>query len=1017
MSEHAYDSCSPDGEHGSTPFTNTQPMRQIILLLLFAIPLQVMSQQDVAPVNGVSDRRAESYGFINARVVVDFQTTVENAGILISKGRIEAVGQNIVFPRGTIVYDLRGKTVYPSFVDVYSADYGVSLRSSSSEPGTGSQVDLTVQMRRQAGPSVAEQRIADYWNDGIHASYDVTNEFIPDQRTASEYRQAGFGAVVTFRAEGIARGISALVSTSDGKANNTVIKGKASANYSFIKGHSRDLYPVSQFGAIALLRQLNYDSQWYKQLPAGYFHDEGLEAYGANLSLPQIFGVSTKIEILRADRIGKEFGIHYIIKGAGDEYQTINDLKDAGNSLIVPVNFPEAPDVKDPWDAAAVSLAVLKHYELAPYNLSRLSGSCITFAITSSDLKRRTDFLPNLRKAVKCGLPENEALKALTATPAAMVGASELVGALRKNMIANLLITSGNIFSDDCVIYENWVQGVPYRFVDLRAADIRGKYDLVIDNARYRLVLSGAYDKPAVRLTADSVAISGASLTREKELVGISFERMKHRLRLSGYMAGNNMEGKGQYEDGRWFEWKAIYIGTAEAESPKKSEPAASEPGRVIYPFISYGWSEKPQQEDVLFRNATVWTNEEEGKMFNTDVLVQKGKIAAIGKNIRPAGAKVIDASGMNLTPGIIDEHSHIAIAGNVNESAQAVSSEVRVSDIINPEDPTIYRELAGGVTTCHVLHGSANPIGGQSVIIKNRWGCSARDLIVENQVGFLKHALGENVKQTFNRYPNSRMGTEQIIRDAYQRAADYSRKWKEWNGTKPAGRAGKVPPRRDLELDALVDVLERRSFITCHTYVQSEGTMIMNLAKELGLKVNTLIHFNEGYKIADQIVRYGAAASVFSDWWDYKYEVYEGINYNASLLLSQGVLTCLHSDDPEMGRRLTQEAAKTIKYGGTDEKDALKLVTLNPAKILHLDDRIGSIKTGKDADLVLWTGNPLSIYSRVSLTMVDGIIYFDEEQDAKMKEQIENERNRIIANILKESKGATTMSSSNTSR
>jgi imidazolonepropionase-like amidohydrolase len=306
-------------------------------------------------------------------------------------------------------------------------------------------------------------------------------------------------------------------------------------------------------------------------------------------------------------------------------------------------------------------------------------------------------------------------------------------------------------------------------------------------------------------------------------------------------------------------------------------------------------------------------------------------------------------------------------------------------------------------VTLSHTLHGSANPIGGQSVLIKERWGHNAEELKVENQVGFLKHALGENVKRSTNRYPNTRMGVEQIIRDAYQRAVDYNAKWKAWNALKPAERVGKIPPRKDLELDAIVDVLEKRSFIVCHTYVQSEGTMIMNLASDFGVKVNSLIHFNEGYKIADQIVAHGANASVFSDWWDYKYEVYEGTAYNASMLVRQGVLTCIHSDDAEMGRRLNQEAAKTMKYGGLSETEALKLVTINPATILHLGDRTGSIKEGKDADLVLWSDYPLSIYSHASKTMVDGTFYFDEEEDAKMKEQIDSERNRIIANILRE--------------
>ena len=246
-------------------------------------------------------------------------------------------------------------------------------------------------------------------------------------------------------------------------------------------------------------------------------------------------------------------------------------------------------------------------------------------------------------------------------------------------------------------------------------------------------------------------------------------------------------------------------------------------------------------------------------------------------------------------------------------------------------------------------------------------------------------------------------MGVEQIIRDAYQRAIDYNNQWKTWNAMKYADKVGKVPPRRDLELDPIVDVLEKRSFIECHTYQQSEGTMIMNLAKDFGVKVNSLIHFNEGYKIADQIAANGAAASIFSDWWDYKYEVYEGIAYNAALLLSQGVLVCINSDDAEMGRRLNQEAAKIMKYGGISETEALKLVTINPAVMLHLGDRTGSIKVGKDADLVLWTDYPLSVYARASKTMVDGTFYFDEEEDAKMKEQIDNERNRIIANILRE--------------
>jgi imidazolonepropionase-like amidohydrolase len=979
-------------------------MRTTLFFLLLLLSIPILAQQDDAPVVGVSDKRVEVYGFKNARVVVDYQTTLENTDILISKGRIEAVGTNLVFPKGTIIIDLTGKTVYPSFVDAYAGNYGIKVPTPSADSNPFAAFFSPPQPGRPGSQTAApEARIADYWNDGINATYNISSEFIPDPKTAAEYRQIGFGAVVAFKADGIARGTSALVTTGEGKANNVILKNKASANFSVTRGRSTDLYPVSQFGLIALLRQINYDARWYKQLPEGYFHDDGLEAFTSNLALPQVFEVTNKLEILRADIIGKEFGISYIIKGAGDEYQTLNDIKKAGNKLIIPVNFPEAPDVKDPYDAAAVTYATLMHYELAPSNLSRISGAGLTFAITSSNMKIRSDFLANLRKAVRYGLPENEALKALTHTPASYIGASDLVGAIKKNMIANLLITSGNIFSDDCVVYENWVQGMPYRIADLRIKDLRGSYAFRIDTAEYKMVLSGTFDKPAIKLTVDSSEIKGATFTQEKDIVSISFDRSKQKYRLSGYLNNKDIEGKGQFENGKWFNWTAVRsdnVGQADNIRKKPITPIP-ELGKVIYPFTAYGRTELPKQEDVLFRNATVWTCENEGKLLNTDVLVQKGKISKIGKNLTaPEGIRIIDCTGKHLTPGIIDEHSHIAMA---------ITSEVRVGDVVDPEDQSIYRQLSGGVTLAHILHGSANPIGGQSILIKQRWGHNAEELKVENQVGFLKHALGENVKRSTNRYPNTRMGTEQIIRDAYQRAVDYNKTWKEWNALKPADRIGKVTPRRDLELDAIVDVLEKRSFIECHTYVQSEGTMIMNIAKEFGVKVNSLIHFNEGYKIADQIVEHGAAASVFSDWWDYKYEVYEGISYNAAMLMKQGVLTCIHSDDAEMGRRLNQEAAKTMKYGGISETEALKLVTINPAIMLHLQDRTGSIKTGKDADLVLWTDYPLSVYAQASKTMVDGTFYFDEEQDSQMREQIDSERNRIIANILHETSATTT--------
>lgn len=979
-------------------------MRKHLLLLLFLLPLSVYGQKDNFPVTGVSDPRPGTYGFKNARIVVDYLTTVENTDMLVSEGRITEIGKNLAFPKGTIVVDLTGFTVYPSFIDMYAASYGIKPQSGTQDQGqTGANMYISQVMRLMGAQQSAEPRVADYWNDGINSAYNVSEEFIPDTKTSGEYRQAGFGAVVTFKPEGLARGTSALVTTGDGKANSLIIKDKASSNFSLARGRSADAYPMSQFGAIALLRQLNYDAQWYKQLPPGYFHDNGLEAFINTMSLPQVFEVSDNLEVMRVCKLGKEFNINYIVKGAGDEYQSLADIRKSGCRLIVPVAFPSAPDVKDPYNAMAVPYTTLKHYEMAPANLAFLSKEGITFAITSAGMERRSDFLSNLRKSIKYGLPEAEALKALTYTPAALMNASGLVGALKKNMIANFLITSGDIFKDDCIIYENWIQGVPYRFTDLRNTDIRGNYRLVADNSEYKLSLSGTPDKPSIKISVDSVELKGAAFTRDRDLVSISFERDRMKYRLTGYISGKDFKGEGQLDNGKWINWSAVFTSSV---SPEKGKPTSQEAvapaGSIIYPFAAYGRPKIPERENMLIKNATVWTNEKEGILQNADVLITDGKIAKVGKDIRADGVRIIDGTGMHLTPGIIDEHSHIA-SDATNESGQAITSEVRMEDVINPEDPSIYRQLSGGVTAAHILHGSANPIGGQSVLIKHRWGHPAEELFIENQPRFLKHALGENVKRNTSRYPNTRMGVDQIIRDAYNRAIDYNKKWKEWNSLKPAEKAGKIPPRRDLELDPIVDVLEKRSYIECHTYVQSEGTMIMNLAKDFGLKVNSLIHFNEGYKIADQIKKNDAGASVFADWWDYKYEVYEGITYNAAVLLSRGILTCLHSDDDEMGRRLNQEAGKIVKYGGVDEQTALKLVTLNPAKLLHIDDRMGSIRVGKDADLVLWTGHPLSVYSRASKTIIDGTVYFDEETDSEMKKQIDEERNRIIAHILRE--------------
>ena len=435
---------------------------------------------------------------------------------------------------------------------------------------------------------------------------------------------------------------------------------------------------------------------------------------------------------------------------------------------------------------------------------------------------------------------------------------------------------------------------------------------------------------------------------------------------------------------------------------------------------MAYGWDSIPKEaKTIMFRNATIWTNEKEGIVKNHDLLIHEGKILMLGYKINmdvmypELRDKLIeiDAKGKHITTGIIDEHSHIAISRGVNEGGQAISAEVSISDVVNSQDINIYRQLAGGVTSSQLLHGSANPIGGQSALIKLRWGKSPEEMKIKDAPQFIKFALGENVKQSNwgdqnrIRFPQTRMGVEQVFYDGFRRAKEYKDEWTIYNSKSNRDKKDANPPRVDLELKTLVEILDTNRYISCHSYIQSEINMLMHVADSMGFRINTFTHILEGYKVADKLREHGAAGSTFSDWWAYKFEVNDAIPYNGAIMHENGVLTGFNSDDAEMGRRLNQEAAKAVKYGGVSEEEAWKFVTLNPAKMLHLDDRLGSILEGKDADIVLWTDNPLSIYAKVQETYIDGIKYFDADRNNSLKKRNNRERERIVDLMLKDNK------------
>lgn len=975
-------------------------MKKLLALFLFFVALKAFPQETF-PRNDVKDQRSGTYAFTNATIIINASTKIEGGTLLVRDGKIEKSGKGLSVPVGYTTIDLKGKFIYPSFIDLNSS-YGLP-KVEQPRGGGGFGGPEQIQTNTKGAFS---------GNQSIKSEYNAIAEFTSDGKTAGQYRSAGFGTVLTFRTDGLARGTSAVVTLADERDNTLVLKDKAAAHYSFNRGTSRQSYPTSLMGYIALLRQTQLDADWYNKQTNKTFRDMSLEGWIASQSLPQIFEANSWINALRADKLGDEFNRQYIIRGGGDEYQRITEIKATNAAFIIPLNYPEAFDVEDPFDADRTSLAEMKHWELAPTNPAALEKAGLEFAFTSDRLKDRNELLKNIRKAMEYGLSETAALKALTETPAKLIGLSNRIGSLNNGSEANFIITSGNLFAEETTIHENWVQGKRYEIKAMDEPDFAGNYKLSVGDKTYTMEVSGKAGSHKFKIkVTDSLSVDGKAKV-EENLLTLSFNPVKkgdETVRLSGWRQGTAWSGKAQTNKGTWIDWKAEWTSALTSKEEKKDNKPAAKPavGDVLYPFVAFGSKEKIKQEEILIKNATVWTNEAEGILQNTDVLLKGGKITAIGKNLTTTG-RTVDGTGKHLTAGIIDEHSHIAAAG-INDAATN-SSMVRIGDVLNSEDVGIYRTLSGGVVAVQVLHGSANPIGGQSGLIKLRWGENPEGLKIKGADGFIKFALGENVKRSGSnqsiRFPQTRMGVEQIYVDAFTNALEYEKKWNAYNALPAAAKVNTLAPRRDLVDETILEIVRGKRFVSCHSYVQSEINMMMKVAERFGFRINTFTHILEGYKVADKMKAHGVGGSTFSDWWNYKYEVHYAIPYNAALMQREGVLTAINSDDADMGRRLNQEAAKVIRYGDISEEEALKMITLNPAKMLHLDKEMGSIKVGKSADVTLWTGHPLSVYTKADKTIVDGAVYFDLDRDTQMRTELQAERARLIAKMIDAKKG-----------
>lgn len=935
-----------------------------------------------AVVNGNIDQRNTIIALTNATVHLDASKTIENATLVLQNERIIEINTTGKSPSNAHIKDYTGMHIYPGFIHM---DSSVGLPEPAKKPPFSWTKAETF---NSTIPGAYNS------NEAIKAAYDAAKVYTTDTKLNAKLRAAGFTSAVSHRKDGIMRGTSVLTHLADQSEEKNIISSKVAQHYSFDKGSSKQDYPVSLMGAVALIRQTWLDAKWYQQ--QNEMIDFDLAAIQDNKQLPKIIASDNWQQSLLANKIAAEFNTHFIVRTDANSYQNLPAISQTKQTLIVPLSAPDAPEIHDELDIWNIDFNDLKKWEVAPFNAALLEKNSITFAlIPNSSPKGLTEFLKDLRKAHKNGLSEKTALAALTAVPAKMLGQTA-IGTIDKDQFASFIVTDGSLLNEKTQIAETWVAGTVYSINGLPKL-LPGQYELSDGDENFKFDLS--YEGTKMKLSAiDDTDKNKYEISPSGNFVNLTVEHDETKKTYFSVIKDRKLMA---LDDNDWQLNIVADLTDDSAEKTPDTGDQKIELPTIPKPFSAYGLHSIDSNNTVLIKNATVWTNEAEGVLENTDVLVQDGQIKQVGLDLSiAANQHTIDGSGMHLTSGIIDEHTHIALL-SVNDVA-VNSSMVRMQDVVNPHDINIYRNLAGGVTAAQLLHGSANPIGGQSALVKLKWGVDKpEDMLIKGADGFIKFALGENVKRSRSnesiRYPLTRMGVEQVYRDTFTQAKAYEQAWSEYNKLSSRAKKKTTAPRKDLVMDATLEVLNQERFVSCHSYVQSEINMLMHVAEDFNFNINTFTHILEGYKLADKMKQHGVGGSTFADWWAYKWEVNYAIPYNASLMNNAGVITAINSDSAEMSRRLNQEAAKSIKYGGLSEQDAWKLVTLNPAKLLHLDKQMGSIKVGKDADLVLWSDNPLSIYAKAEKTMIDGVVYFDRSKQAAIEAGISTEKQRLI--------------------
>ena len=928
-----------------------------------------------------------AYAIKGAKIVVAPGRTIDVGTIVVRKGIIEAVGaaDKVEVPYDAEVIDGKGLFVYPGFLDLYTT-LGQAPGVTRSLVGAG----RTIKYADSAWPRTpTDNRL------GMTPEFEVGSVLDLPDASADERRRLGFTDLVAAPAGAIATGQSAVVSTSGLPRREAIVKGPLALHVHLatpnepapppdpneppavatrrFRATGATGYPMALMGVVAHLRQAMLDAEHAHVLDQFYEEKGGQRpAFDAALktlhasrtkALPVWWEANTRDEILRALDLAEEFGTTAVIVGGREAGKVADTLKAKGVPVVLKLDFPDDPKVPTeteyrnrPEAEREEPLRVLADrnakWKVRVGTAAALAKAGVPFAFATDGIAKAETFPAQVRKAIANGLSKDDALDALTRRAASIAGLEKRLGTIEVGKLGHLVVMTAPFDEERAKVRYVLADGIKF---DMEKQQPVSKKDGAAGKGGFGKGRGGPGKDIARKDVTDDEPDAHEKAEQKKE--------------------GEAKEEPARKESPKAPTPKKTEVAKKKDEAKKKEEPpkpfvdVASELEADRKPTIKTGG-------DVFIKDAVILTVTK-GTIPKGSILVKDGKIAAVGADLKaPEGVKVIEANGLVAMPGIIDTHSHMAISGGVNEMSLSIVPEVRVKDVVSGEDEGVYRALAGGTTSARLLHGSANTIGGQDAVVKLKHDVPGREMILKGNPQGVKFALGENVTRRQGRFPNTRMGVEAVIERAFDEARAYKLEWEQYGATKSRGESV-PPPRRDLRLEALAGILEGSIKIHSHCYRNDEILMLLRTASKYGVRVQSLQHVLEGYKVAAEIAAHGASASTFSDWWAYKVEAFDAIPHNAALLTQAGASVCIKSDSEELVRHLYLEAAKMMKYGGVPEPQALAMITINPARELGIQDRVGSIEVGKDGDIALFNGHPFDGFSRCELSLIDGEVWF----------------------------------------